>query len=54
MSKEAITAVSTLFTFWPPLPPLRVVCNLISEVRSIMIKGLMKGWATFVACKSKE
>src|SRR6185503_3703129 len=37
MGNEPITAVSTLFTFCPPLPPLRVVWNCISEVKSIIV-----------------
>ena len=37
MWKSPSTMVSTLFTFWPPLPPLRAVLNSISLETSIFI-----------------
>jgi hypothetical protein len=30
--------VSTLFTFWPPLPPLRAVLKDISEEKSFTLQ----------------
>ncbi len=35
---SASTMVSTLFTFWPPLPPLRAVLKDISEEKSFTLQ----------------